>query len=300
MIAITGFSGFVGRHLLPLLDKEECLLLGRKAPSDDNNFCEFNLAAANKCVCTLIHAAARVHVMSDRAIDPLAEFRAVNTIGTLQLAEQAAEAGVKRFIFLSSIKVNGESTTNQQPFSAHDNPMPVDPYGISKLEAEQQLVKLGKKTGMEIVIIRPPLVYGYGVKANFASLMKCVTKGVPLPLKAIKNNKRSLISVYNLADLIVECINNPNAANKIFLASDNHDISTAEMIALMAKAQGINNFAFSVPISTFLLIGKLFKKQDMVDRLTGSLQVDITHTTQTLNWHPPYSIEHGFKLAIKK
>jgi UDP-glucose 4-epimerase len=308
MIAITGFSGFVGRHLLPLLDKEECLLLGRKAPSDDNNFCEFNLAAANKCdlinllkpVCTLIHAAARVHVMSDRAIDPLAEFRAVNTIGTLQLAEQAAEAGVKRFIFLSSIKVNGESTTNQQPFSAHDNPMPVDPYGISKLEAEQQLVKLGKKTGMEIVIIRPPLVYGYGVKANFASLMKCVTKGVPLPLKAIKNNKRSLISVYNLADLIVECINNPNAANKIFLASDNHDISTAEMIALMAKVQGINNVAFSVPISTFLLIGKLFKKQDLVDRLTGSLQIDITHTTQTLNWHPPYSVEHGFKLAIKK
>ncbi len=200
---------------------------------------------------------------------------------------------------MSSIKVNGETTTGKQPFSAKDMRMPEDPYGISKSEAEQQLLELGEQTGMEIVIIRPPLVYGEGVKANFASLMKLVGKGLPLPFRLINKNKRSLVSVYNLVDLIQVCIEHPNAANKVFLASDDHDLSTAEMVALMAKVQGKPNLAIPVPLWCFKLAGKVFDKQEVIDRLTGSLQLDITHTKNTLNWTPPYTVEDGFNLAAK-
>ncbi len=194
---------------------------------------------------------------------------------------------------------NGESTTGQQAFTAFDTPRAEDPYGISKYEAEQQLLELGKETGMEIVIIRPPLVYGKGVKANFYSLMELVDKGFPLPFRSIKNNKRSLVSVYNLVDLIKVCIEHPKAANQVFLASDDHDLSTAEIVALMAKVQGKKNVALPVPLWCFKLVGKFFNKADVVDRLTGSLQLDISHTKNTLNWAPPYSVEHGFKLAAK-
>lgn len=307
MIALTGYTGFVGSVLLKALDPDDVLLLGRKAPPSYPHFNFFDLSdtqnldlkSSLRPVDVLIHSAARVHVMNDNAVDPLSEFRAINTDGTLKLAEQAAQAGVKRFIFVSSIKVNGESTTGKQPFSGADEPAPEDPYGISKAEAEQQLLELGEQTGMEIVIIRPPLVYGEGVKANFASLMKLVSKGLPLPFRLITKNKRSLVSVYNLVDLIKECIEHPNAANKVFLASDDHDFSTAEMVALMAKVQGKLNFAIPVPLWCFKLAGKLLGKQDVIDRLTGSLQLDITHTKNTLNWTPPYSVEDGFKLAAK-
>jgi nucleoside-diphosphate-sugar epimerase len=241
----------------------------------------------------LIHCAA----CTVAPIKSIENFRSINTHSTLYLAQQAADAGIKRFVFISSIKVNGESTSKKLPFTAFDTHCPQDPYGISKSEAEEQLMALGKETGLEIVIIRPPLVYGEGVKANFASLMKLVGKGIPLPFRAINQNKRSLVSVYNLVDLIKVCIDHPKAANQVFLVSDDNDLSTAEMVALMAKAQNNKNLALPVPVWCFKLIGKLLNKNDVVDRLTGSLQLDITHTKETLGWQPPYSVEHGFKKA---
>ena len=306
-ILITGYSGFVGSHLLSLLkDKFEINLLGRSEPyinctfehSSIDNISNYSYILSN--VDIVIHIAARVHVMKDTSYDPLGEFRAVNTAGTINLAKQAADAGVKRFIFISSIKVNGESTSNTSPFQSSDIPKPEDPYGISKSEAEEQLIELGRERGLEIVIIRPPLVYGEGVKANFASLFKFVGKRIPLPFRAITNNKRSLVSVYNLVDLIKVCVDHPNAANQIFLVSDDKDISTSEMVALMAKVQGFPNYSLPLPVWCFHLIGKLLSKQDVIDRLVGSLQVDITHTKNTLNWTPPFSIEEGFAKCIER
>ncbi|MBB1399437.1 SDR family oxidoreductase [Pseudoalteromonas sp. SG44-8] len=305
-LLITGYSGFVGNNLVEQLQGNYQLnLLGRKQSNFGNIFTHnldssslYNEALVN--VDVVVHCAARVHIMDDVASDPLNEFRAVNTHGTLNLAKQAAAAGVKRFIFLSSIKVNGESTSDQASFTASDKSAAEDPYGISKAEAEQQLLDLSKQTSMEVVIIRPPLVYGEGVKANFASLMRFVGKGLPLPFRSIKNNKRSLVSVYNLVDLIRVCIEHPKAANQVFLASDDHDLSTAEMVALMAKVQGKKNFALPVPVWCFKLAGKLLNKSDVIDRLTGSLQLDISQTKNTLDWKPPFSVEYGFKLAAEK
>ncbi|MBB1470275.1 SDR family oxidoreductase [Pseudoalteromonas sp. SG41-5] len=305
-LLITGYSGFVGNNLAEQLHEGYQLnLLGRK-PSNLGHFFNHNLDSISTYVDALenvdvvVHCAARVHIMDDTASDPLSEFRAVNTHGTLNLAKQAAAAGVERFIFLSSIKVNGESTSGKTPFTASDKSAAEDPYGISKAEAEQQLLDLSKQTGMEVVIIRPPLVYGEGVKANFASLMRFVGKGLPLPFRSIKSNKRSLVSVYNLVDLIKVCIEHPKAANQVFLASDDYDLSTAEMLALMAKVQNKKNLALPVPVWCFKLAGKLLNKSDVIDRLTGSLQLDINHTKNTLDWQPPYSVEHGFKLAAEK
>lgn len=304
-LLITGYSGFVGNLLSEQLKEQyQLTLLGRK-PSNLGIVYTCDLDAdssyeeALQNIDIVIHCAARVHVMDDVASDPLREFRAVNVEGTINLARQAAYAGAKRFIFVSSIKVNGESTTNKASFTANDLPAPEDPYGISKAEAEQQLLELGKQTGMQIVIIRPPLVYGEGVKANFASLMRLVSKGLPLPFRLINKNKRSLVSVYNLVDLIKVCLEHPKAVNQVFLASDDHDLSTAEMVSLMAKVQGKPNLAIPVPLWCFKFAGKLLGKQAVIERLTGSLQLDIAHTKNTLNWSPPYSVEHGFKLAAK-
>ena len=212
-ILITGFSGFVGRVLVRELEEQNNLTyLGRKSTAKLDRFYPANIDSISSYrqplanINTVIHCAARAHIMNDDAKDPLAEFKAVNTYGTLNLAKQAASAGVKRFIYISSIKVNGESTTDLKPFRFDDERKPLDPYGVSKSEAETELLSLGRETGMEIVIIRPPLVYGAGVKANFASLMNLVGKGLPLPFRWINKNKRSLVSVYNLVDLIQVCI----------------------------------------------------------------------------------------------
>lgn len=305
-IVITGYSGFVGGVLVEHLKNDQQLhLLGRK-PSAVGKVYPHNIDSSSsydevlKNADTVIHCAARVHIMDDSVSDPLSEFRAINTEGTLNLARQAAQAGVQRFIFLSSIKVNGESTSNRPPFTAFDTRSPKDAYGVSKSEAEEQLLVLGNETGMEIVIIRPPLIYGDGVKANFASLMKLVGKGFPLPLRAIKHNKRSLVSVYNLVDLIKVCIDHPRAVNQVFLVSDDNDLSTAQMVALMAKVQGKANLSVPVPVWCFKLAAKLFKKDAVVNRLVGSLQLDIEHTKNTLDWVPPYTVEHGFTLVAKK
>lgn len=306
-ILITGYSGFVGSHLLGAFESLDNInLLGRSDAPQCHKYLKASIdstsdySAVLECVDVVVHAAARVHVTANSTENILEKFRAVNASGTLNLAKQAVAAGVKRFVFVSSIKVNGESTINNRLFSATDNPNPEDPYGVSKAEAEKLLFALARETGLEVVIIRPPLVYGEGVKANFASLMRLVGKGLPLPFGAINRNRRSLVSVYNLVDLIKVCMEHPKAAGQVFLVSDDRDISTAAMVAMMAKVQDKPNLSIPIPCWCFKMVGKLLSKEDIVDRLTGSLQVDITHTKNTLGWYPPYSIERGFRMSIEK
>jgi len=233
--------------------------------------------------------------MDDKLSDPLQAFREVNTYGTLNLAQQAADAGVKRFIFISSIKVNGESTELGSPFTPDDSYIPIDPYGLSKYEAEVGLRKIAAETGMEVVIIRPPLVYGPGVKANFAAMMKWVSRGVPLPLGGIKKNRRSLVSVDNLVDLIITCIDHPKAANQTFLVSDNEDVSTTALLKNIAKSLNIPSHLLPVPASWFNLASQLIGKPTIAQRLCGSLQVDISKTMALLDWKPPYSSTESMK-----
>lgn len=301
-ILLTGYSGFVGSkvlsHFSEELDSIKCLgrsepLTGEYVSGELNSTSVYAAALAD--VDVVIHCAARVHIMNDQSADPLADFREVNTAGTINLAEQALAAGVKRFIFVSSIKVNGESTELDKPFTSNDKRCPEDFYGQSKSEAEELLLQLARDSDLEVVIIRPTLVYGPGVKANFASLLNLVSKGLPLPFGCITNNKRSLVSVSNLVDLIITCIEHPNAVNQVFLVSDDYDISTATMLRYMSQALNQPSRMLPIPLWCYSLAGKIFGKQDIVDRLIGSLQVDITHTKVTLGWAPPQSIEDGFK-----
>lgn len=302
MILITGSNGFLASYLLKNNPQLDVRLIDRN--NNKHSRSDFFKASINSCttyidvledIKTVIHCAARVHLMNDESNDPLNDYREVNTAGTMNLARQAMEAGVKRFIFISSIKVNGESTQLGHPFSSSDTRSPADFYGQSKSEAEEQLLQYAVETGLEVVIIRPTLVYGPGVKANFASLLKLVSKGVPLPFGCITSNKRSLVSVTNLVDLIVTCIDHPKAVNQVFLVSDDNDVSTASMVKHMSKALGKSNTMLSVPLWCYQIIAKLTRKQDVVNRLLGSLQVDITHTKKTLGWEPPQTIEEGFK-----
>ncbi|MEZ9543706.1 UDP-glucose 4-epimerase family protein [Vibrio sp. 10N.286.48.C11] len=302
-VILTGASGFIGSKLLEQLPAKSTLSLGRKKPKIQSSEQFFNLeigsdtdySVALRGVDVVIHLAARVHIMEDESVEPLNDYREVNTAGTLNLAKQAAESGVKRFIFISSIKANGEHTYDNNPFSFESPRLPEDFYGQSKSEAEVQLLELAQDTGLEVVIIRPTLVYGAGVKANFASLMNLASKGFPLPFGLINSNKRSLVSVTNLVDLIVTCIEHPRAKNQVFLVSDDHDVSTSEMVREMSVACGKKNFQLPVPAWCYKFSGKLLKKEDVVDRLIGSLQVDISHTKETLDWTPPQSLQDGFK-----
>ena len=247
----------------------------------------------------MIHTAARVHVMHDAATDPLSEYRRVNVQGTLHFARQAAAAGVKRFVFLSSIKVNGEATQVGQTFMADDAPAPQDPYGISKMEAEAGLREISAQTGMDVVIIRPPLVYGSGVKANFAAMMRWLSCGVPLPLGAITHNRRSLVALDNLVDLIVTCITHPAAANQTFLVSDGEDLSTTDLLRRMGQALGKPARLLPVPPALLKLGAALLGKPELAQRLCGSLQVDISKTRQLLGWCPPLSVDEGLRRAAK-
>jgi len=232
--------------------------------------------------------------MNDEVAEPLAAFREVNVQGTLNLACQAAAVGVKRFIFISSIKVNGEQTRLGQSFFSHDDPSPEDFYGISKHEAEQGLRELAAETGMEVVIIRPPLVYGPSVKGNFASMIKLVGKGLPLPLGAV-HNKRSLVALDNLVDLIITCIDHPGAANETFLVSDGEDLSTTQLLQGVAAAMGKPSRLIPVPAGLLQFGATLLGKKAMAQRLLGSLQVDISHTRKCLNWTPPLTVKQGLQ-----
>lgn len=245
----------------------------------------------------VVHAAARAHIMKDDAADPLSEYRRINVQGTLNLARQSAAAGVKRFIFISSVKVNGESTKNGIPFKADDIPAPEDAYGVSKAEAEEGLQRISRESGMEIVIIRPVLIYGFGVKGNFANLVKIIRKSIPIPLGAVKNNKRSLVSLDNLLDLIFLCINHPNAANQIFLVSDGHDLSTYEMLHRISIAEKKNLYLIPVPVIFLSFAAKILGKRAVADRILGSLQVDIGKNYKLLGWVPPMDIQSGFNKA---
>lgn len=243
----------------------------------------------------VVHLAARVHVINDTSSDPLAEFRRVNVEGTVNLARQAVDAGVTRFIYVSSVKVNGESTSNGRPFKAEDVPAPEDPYGVSKFEAEQALDGISKETGLEVVIVRPPLVYGPLVRGNFRVMMRWLGRGVPLPLASISDNRRSIIALDNLVDLLMRCIEHPAAANQTFLASDGDDLSTAELLKRLGSATGKKAKLFYLPRSVLKLGSQLIGKHDVYRRLCDSLQVDIEKTRKVLAWNPPISVDEGLR-----
>lgn len=245
----------------------------------------------------VVHTAARVHVMVDRSAEPLTEFRRVNVEGTLALARQAAAANVQRFVFVSSVKVNGNESAPHRPFAIADAPAPDDSYAISKMEAEQGLRKIADDTGMEVVIIRPPIVYGSGVKANFATLMHWVQRGIPLPLGAVTDNRRSLVALDNLVDLLMTCIDHPAAANQTFLVSDGEDLSTAELLRRMGQAMACPARLLPVPLTLLRLGAAALGKGAVAQRLLGSLQVDISHTRNTLGWAPPISVDEGLRRA---
>lgn len=247
----------------------------------------------------LVHCAARVHVMSDASSDPLSEYRKVNVEGTLRLAEQAASAGVKRFIFISSIKVNGEGTRKGEAYKADDLPKPTTPYGISKMEAEQALRLVAQRTGMEVVIIRPTLVYGPGVKANFRSMMVWLNKSIPLPLGAL-HSQRSLVALDNLVDLIVTCLHHPAAANQVFLVSDGEDMSTTELLTRIGIA--LDKPARLMPVPAVLLrwCMLLIGRKGMGQRLCGSLQVDIQKTRDLLGWTPSTTVTVALRQTAER
>lgn len=306
MILLTGASGFVGRAVLASLIQSRFVRVALRRsdaagiPEGVDVF-EASLSPdqdwikALSGVSSVIHCAARVHVMNEEATDPLAEFRRVNVDGTLRLARQAAEAGVKRFVFVSSIKVNGELSQPGQPFTADQIPAPGDPYGISKCEAEAGLWALSEETVMEVVVIRPPLVYGPGVKANFLAMMRWLQRGVPLPLGDVTENRRSLVYLDNLADLIVTCVDHPAAANQTFLVSDDEDLSTAALLRRMAKALGRPARLIPVPVGLITLGAKLIGRSGIAQRLCGSLQLDIGKTKALLDWMPPISVDEGLR-----
>lgn len=310
-VLLTGANGFVGRGLLERMSALPNLELVAALRRPVSGFPEYVTSlqvsglgpdtdwqeGLNE-IGAVIHSAARVHVMHDTSSEPLAEFRKVNVDGTLNLARQAAAAGVRRFIFISSIKVNGEGTAVGAPYFADAHPAPAGPYGISKMEAEQGLRALAGETGMEVVIIRPVLVYGPGVKANFLSMMCWLHKGVPLPFGAI-DNRRSLVSLDNLMDLIVTCIDHPGAANQTFLVSDGEDLSTSELLHRMGTALGKPARLLPIPSGFLETCAAMLGKQALSQRLCGSLQVDISKTRELLGWTPPLSVDDGLRKTAK-
>lgn len=240
----------------------------------------------------VIHLAARVHVMQDASADPLAEFRRVNVAGMERLALAAVEAGVRRFVYVSSIKVNGERTEPGRPFRADDVPRPGDPYGVSKAEAEAKLREIAARTGLEVVVVRPPLVYGPGVRANFRALLQLVARGLPLPLGAVRN-RRSLVAVENLADLLLTCVTHPRAPGQTFLASDDDDLSTPELVRRIARAVGRTPRLVAVPPVVLRATAAALGRGEQVRRLCDSLEVDVAPTRRTLDWSPPLEVDRA-------
>jgi nucleoside-diphosphate-sugar epimerase len=306
---VTGANGFIGQVLCCKLREKGLFVKAalRKSNAqvecDEKTFidalnAETDWSDALLGIDVIIHLASRVHVMEETVSNPLAEYRKVNVQGTLNLARQAYNAGIRRFIFISSLKVNGESTPLDKPFTSDDTPSPVGPYAISKCEAEDALRQLTAETGMEIVIIRPPLVYGPGVKANFLNMMCWLNAGFPLPLGAIKN-KRSLVSLDNLIDLIVTCIDHPGAANQTFLVSDGEDISTTELLRRTAAALDKTARLLPMPMGLLRIFAALSGKSEIYQRLCGSLQVDIGKSTELLGWLPPFSQQEALQMTAK-
>ncbi|ERL56206.1 hybrid nucleoside-diphosphate sugar epimerase/sugar transferase [Psychrobacter aquaticus] len=310
-LLLTGATGFVGSALQQRIVADEnydLTIAVRKVKEqtpavhtvkvNDLN-ADTDWSDALEGVDVIIHSAARVHVMDDKSADPLAEFRKVNVEGTLNLARQAVEARVKRFIFISSIKVNGEGTELGKSYTTDSKPNPIDPYGVSKYEAEQGLLKIAETTSLEVVIIRPTLVYGENVKGNFHSLMKWTYKGIPLPIGGIKQNLRSLVSVDNLVDFIITCIEHKDAKNEVFLISDDNDISTADLLEEISKGLGVKNKALNIPPKLINTAAGTLGKSSVAQRLSGSLQVDISKAKNLLGWKPKYSTSESIQKAAK-
>ena len=303
-ILVTGAAGFVGSPLIQLLSSRGHQVIGTvrsvhasrdgfpgvefKAVGDIHGSLDWMPCLAG--VDVVVHLANRAHVMHESDANPLALYRSINTDGTLQLARQAAAVGVKRFIFISSIKVNGESTLPGQRFSPASDNIPNNPYGLSKYEAEQELKELSLKTGMEVVIIRPPLIYGPGVKANFLKMMQWVEKGIPLPLGSI-TNQRSLLGIDNLLDFISVCLTHPKAAGQTFLISDDHDVSTTELLKEIAGAMHRSSRLLSIPQFVLEKGLILLGQGHIAERLCSSLQLDITLAKTLLSWKPPFSFK---------
>jgi len=309
MILVTGASGFVGGALVRRLTADRSFkgvvaAVRRKAAVWPIGGLEIQVgdllpttdwSEALRGIDAVVHCAARVHVMNDDATDALKVYREANVSSTVNLARQAALARVRRFVFVSSIKVNGELTEGGKLFTADDVPAPKDPYGVSKYEAEQSLLQVAFETGMEVVIIRPPLVYGPRVKANFESMMRWLARGLPLPLAAVTENRRSLVALDNLVDLIATCLSHPAAANQKFLVSDGDDLSTAQLLKRMGDAMGHPARLFNLPPALLKLGATVLNKPGIYQRLCGSLQLDISKTRHLLGWTPPMSVDEGLR-----
>ena len=299
-IVITGGSGFIGSNLLKVKPFHNSLAIGRTPPKKHAYFQKISLLEdpnlkevfIGKDI--VVHLAARAHVMKDRTDDPLKVYRNINTNSTLNLAKQAALSGVKRFIFVSTIKVLGETPYLGKDFKFDDPLNPKDPYSISKAEAEEGLKSIGESYGMEIVIIRPPLVYGQGVKGNFKNLMKLIKLKIPLPFRSL-NNKRSFVSVTNLIDLIITCLGHPKAKNQTFLVSDDDDLSTPKLISMLADITGEKVFLFNFPKVLIYLSLRVIGKLAIYNRLCGSMCADIEHTKSLLGWSPPQKVKDALK-----
>ncbi len=313
-LLVTGANGFVGhaaaRHLarthqvlgqvrnleqanlLSNSEPPEQQILGLQADLTDISILTDALQGCN----AVLHCAARVHQVQETASDPLAAYRQVNRDATLALARAAASAGVQRFVFLSSIKVHGEFSPAGQAFRTGDALQPADPYGVSKYEAEQGLKDIAAQTGMQVVVVRPPLVYGPGVKANFLSIMRWLQRGVPMPLGAI-HNQRSLVGLANLVDLLEQCITHPQAANQTFLASDGHDVSTTGLLQAMAAALKVKPRLLPIPQPLLEKSLGLMGRSGIAQRLCSNLAVDISPTRNTLGWTPPQSLEEGLQVT---
>lgn len=311
MIFITGASGFLGQALVCRTStisangviaavRQKQVNLPPQVPVVHGYELvgETNWMSALQGVRVVVHCAARAHVLREKSADPLEDFRAVNVAGTLNLARQAASSGVKRFLFISSIGVNGNSTVAGRPFSHEDDPYPHDYYAVSKYEAEQALLALSAETGMEVVIIRPPLVYGPNAPGNFGKLLDWVGRGVPLPLRAVRENRRSFIALDNLVDLIIRCVEHPAAANQIFLAGDGEDLSTAELLERLGRAMGKPARLIPVPVWMLWSGATVLGKRAVAQRLLGSLQVNIAKTREVLGWEPPVGVDEGLRRAV--
>lgn len=307
-ILVTGASGFVGRELCAELVRRRYSVRGAvRGDSVSASHTTVRIAdigpetgwtPALEGIEVVIHLAARVHVMHDVSGDPLAEFRKVNVAGTENLARQAAAAGARRLVYVSSIGVNGLQTVSGKPFFESDAPNPHNAYALSKLEAEQVLARISRETGLEIVIVRPPLVYGGNAPGNFAQMFNVLARGIPLPLAAV-HNLRSLIYLGNLADALILCAVAPEASGRTYLVSDGEDISTPELLRRLGAATGAQARLFPCPAALLRLFGQLSGKPDQIDRLLGSLRINDEKIRRELGWVPPYTLEQGLRATAE-